>query len=913
MRFGRRKPLLLPRHLRNRFNGVDEALNFSMDELLGLPIEEQMALSEFYKLVLKKGSRQQKENVAQKKGLHLRQYKQIAPAVRENIIGLVKKLQNGDRDILLQEGGVKEWTMGHVDWDDYVDQLPSFEERFKGMPVRRLRNQKEQFRVSNPLPIYSDGKPLVLTSFIEHFKDEKKKRQAEAGQMLYHYFVARIGDLGIEADLFDRFVPIRPSFSDDKTLGNYFFQDVESLYDTFKDCSDDAKLDHLVNLGKIDGLLAQAEPTVVRMIDGERDGSSLGEILKGSVLAGIRSLPVIDHTQQFYDKFVYKLDPSLRKKLEKDDEAMESFARVVDLLGIEKTKGRKTLSHGDMIPANILLVGDEQKYVPIDFEYTCQDHFEAALVQRMVKSGIYDHMGKSREYYGESMEDLVLDSVGRTLKRQDDSFDVEAMKDRFQRLKLENYLLWAGRHAEFSQSESLENRREHSIFSQFYYTLFFDGMRKLDPEVNLDALGVLLAESLGQTNICIMPEDEMEMVHKHDNPSGSIYSLFEFDKDASKKEIVDDIIDAHERAQRRDALKRIALGTVGLVGLSAGGVSLYRAQTAERQKKMAELDRIWGEYYPITRPKSESFGISRDDPKLKQIMEKLPDLHDSAAAYYMHDDPQRGVEIIKFVQSLSDESDQFDYFAYLPRRVLHKSFDGSGIMADNWAMQWYQKVRTRLEKKCSSSNDPIIRHVQLLRDKTYREIYPDQFHYQYFSMGVQYNMTLSAVMQDIKEGKLAEGDLLNQDFIDSTIDGRVDADFVRAILKANTDYTSLDRMDRYNQIQGLDVERYTVGRTPRENFELAVTRLTDVLKKYEIDPLDPTKAEKGEPIHRLRDYPIKLERALFEYLLNDFKFGMVQDLAKKRNAEQWENLAPKDTEMFTSSVRLHYDNLKQDR
>ncbi len=147
MRLFRHKPIVLPHELSGAFHNVDEALNADVEGILALPIEKQMALSDFYEHVLKNGSRKQKEKAAEIKALHPAQYKSVLPAVKEAAIGMVRKLRSSDGEIELHGAGrLDEYSVSGLDSDEYLKSMPSFEQRIRPLPVRRMRQQKEQWK-----------------------------------------------------------------------------------------------------------------------------------------------------------------------------------------------------------------------------------------------------------------------------------------------------------------------------------------------------------------------------------------------------------------------------------------------------------------------------------------------------------------------------------------------------------------------------------------------------------------------------------------------------------------------------------------------------------------------------------------------------------------------------------------------
>lgn len=464
-----------------------------------------------------------------------------------------------------------------------------------------------------------DGEPIAKTMY-SVFKDPSQREHASEAQR-YTHAVAEFAQMtAVDPEILrilSRCSTMEPTYSDGGLLGNLFLADAQDLHDTLKTGNhtledryallrDKAAID--LALGFYANAFAQTAP---------------GRKLAGR--AGGQVFETRDHERLLLEKVFMRADPALRNRFVRDwisadgkhvadmAKAREYIAgregKLIQALGVDGTKDM-TFVHGDNLPSNTMVGRDKAGktvYTPIDFEFACKDFIEGSLVQCWAKAGIYDHTGASLAMGdGRTIEDALLTDATNVMRKLDANFDDARFRERFGRLKAENYLLWAARYHHYSQSRHVKNPEESQALMHYYATLFTKEMVKQGIASGADdpllkPVTALFGDPLDDAT--------MRDIHERHVPEQRSHSVLHTDFDVDAEGKLDELVRRHKWKQRKRKIGMVSgVATASALMLAlAFTAGRYRDQVLDYQyqEETASKNEEWSRIYDMMLPDSD--------------------------------------------------------------------------------------------------------------------------------------------------------------------------------------------------------------------------------------------------------------------------------------------------------------------
>ncbi|GEM_PF-4281445 len=465
-----------------------------------------------------------------------------------------------------------------------------------------------------------DGKPIAKTIY-SVFKDPDQQAHASGAQRYMHHVAEYAKTAATDPEvlrILSRCSTMEPTYSDDGLLGNLFLADAQDLHDTLK--TGNPTLEDRYALLRDKAAIDLALGFYANAYGQTAPGRKLATRVGGQVFE------TRDHERLILEKVFMRADASLRNRFIRDYTADAAGKHIVDMVQAREYTARRegriiqaldlnstdgmAFVHGDNLPANTMVGRDRAGnavYTPIDFEFACRDFIENSLVQCWVKAGIYDHAGASLAMRdGRTIEDALLTDAVGVMRKLDGPFDEAKFRERFGRLKAENYLLWAARYHHYSQSRQVTDPKESQAMMRHYATLFTKEMvrQKLaidDTDPSLRPVHALFGDPLDDA--------AMRGIHGRHVSKERSHSVLRMDFDVDAEGKLEDLVRRHKSGQRRRKFTNAA----GIATASALMLALtftagrYRNQVLdyqyqeETQAKNAE----WERTYPIMLPESD--------------------------------------------------------------------------------------------------------------------------------------------------------------------------------------------------------------------------------------------------------------------------------------------------------------------
>ncbi len=600
----------------------------TIEEILSKTPEDIRRIYEEDLRILKTGILAEKRQVAQRHALYFFDFE----AEKAALICLQKEAKEGKIDALTLEA---------------VANSPSFER------IRRLPDGKILWHRGMTVEGFEVIGSHVLTTIYSVFDDDARRKRAAQAQEFTNNTTElarkQADDIELIAAL-ETFMPLSPVYSDKNILVNLFV-DGQNLHDALKKADIAKKHEHLAMLARID--------------------AALHHFAKGRKT----KFEPIDHAERLITKGVARNYPAYAERLKKNSVFTSIFA---DLQGIQ------SFVHGDALPSNTMITwrespdGPTPVYHPIDFEEACLDFVEAPLVQRLVKSGIYNEKGESMPFGESTVEAAVLNELQAQAKKLDPSFDVEASNKRFNALKAEQYLIWASRYR--AAADVTNNRSELIMLSRYYYTLF---CREVSQQGRVKDV-----QNLDELSSLFQPLDSHQMREAHNSlqPQNRSISAFKVDTVGNAESKLEEMMKNYNSRKRWRLGGRIAAG-IALFGALAGGIFGYKAYTeTQQQLQKAELKGKYAAKVHIIRlsqtsgsaySTDEVFGLDELKMWKKRFKENEQELAYAAFIDY--------AELYRVMKSVNPETPEFkrEVLSKLPDDLRFAMLDTEYII-DNW-------------------------------------------------------------------------------------------------------------------------------------------------------------------------------------------------------------------------------------
>ncbi|MBT3406055.1 hypothetical protein HN419_02700 [Candidatus Woesearchaeota archaeon] len=758
------------------------------------------------------------------------------------------------------------------------------------------------------------GESTVLRTFVSAFDDRKRYKAAYKGSQ----FVARVADSkdkyqSPELDsILDTVSAVRVRQAKGNVLATSFVN-ARNLHETLT--TTDSVEERAQYLRETSDIL-----TALSVVGQAQNGKN-------------RWMETKSHTSLFYDKFYPLVDERLqdeksrpnKKRIPKSYTDITKFHEFwTTQVCPEETNYMPT--HGDALPTNFILTqkDEQRKYSPIDLEYACKDFIQNQFVQLYAKSGILDWNGQSFELGGMPVEDNLLAGNYATFislmeaTGQSTNTTLDEFRDTYQRLKVENYLIWATRHLQIPKVIDVANEAESKETARYYYTLAVEEMKKLGIEDTNNALEYT-NKIFGTPYNLESDQAKMREIHGRTH---HVLSSFE----------PEDPYDPHEETaklarkfRRSNIASRVLVagGALAVVaGLAAGVIGfdawydkyedksnaakLVALYAAEPTVMRASIGPVQDEQISIKALQLADFACS--NPQASRSAERKvyfddcnPEV-DRWTIYYASQDPFKGRDIMEIAKNLAGSHEFRDYAIYLPpslvRAVLSKRFGGdvkdrpigegmfrdirSEAMLDPIAKSiWLneelfqadsQRIRYRLD---SNYGDALIRNYQQLATER------------------------SGWLQNTEEyGPENAGEMpgvtLN-DHLDYAT-GKVSRDLIKAIAEINNQHNPYSTSYRGGEMHGyeglvlIDPHDTTMsfhphsGHLPKpDRIARPIEKLIEILDEYDIDPNNPLadidyKPGPGADENATRQN-LRLQGALIEYLTSGFVHRDLEEIA----------------------------------
>ncbi|MDO8660940.1 MAG: hypothetical protein Q7K43_03555, partial [Candidatus Woesearchaeota archaeon] len=409
---------------------------------------------------------------------------------------------------------------------------------------------------------YLLGAGKTVRIFHSIFSDHTNRIIAETGQTCFAAIAEKaktiITDYTAE-EAMRRLVPLLPVFSGGNTLSNLFLEG-QDLHTILRNSSPREKYTHLSALANIDAIMNHAAIEFRKTKKGKR------------MLA---KLPRKNHTSRL-PEVLSRCSTTFRTRYTANPKLIKELSDAIDC-GNEDY----TFSHGDALPSNVMVT--PEGYTPIDFEFSCQDYPEAVLVQRMAKAGVHKSDGVLVLLNDESIEELVLKDYALMARKVDKSFDEKNMRERYEKLKAENLLVWAARFSLYSQNNQVKNAAELKEHSRYYYTLFVKELvaqkkAKNNEDPVFDETSALFDKPLSDEELAKF------------NPHYRYHSLIDAQPAQIARSRLEKIIQNHKRQTWYKRAKQIVAGLFLAVGISAGVIeySNVKDNTVKLSNKLAQ-------------------------------------------------------------------------------------------------------------------------------------------------------------------------------------------------------------------------------------------------------------------------------------------------------------------------------------
>lgn len=735
------------------------------------------------------------------------------------------------------------------------------------------------------------GSKAVARTMYSIFNDPARQHHAALGQRYMHAIAEYAKQAATDEDIIrilNTCATMEPTYSKDGLLGNLFLAGAKDLHDVLKksDLPIEDRYTLLRDKAAVDLVLGFYANAFEQSTAGKRFRKQNGK----------QAFKPVDHKRLVYEKAFMRASQAFRNRMVREgiadadgniisSDSLQkldgtSEARLVQALGLEGTEGM-TFVHGDNLPPNTMVSHDKAhgiSFTPIDFEFAGRDYTENSLVQCWMKSGMYDHEGKSALLPdGRSLEDALLhDSVG-VMRRLNHDFDEGTFRQRFARLKAENYLLWAARYHHYADNRRVRNPEENRTLARYYHTLFIREMERQG--ICNDDVRACSTTLFGET----LDDAAMRAIHEQHLPEKRSHSVLRMDLEADAEVELEGMI--RQYASRRKRRKAGIVATAaGLAALFIGGIGFaVHQRQQEIDTNIAGLTEIWDEYSPaitpvIGRTHTRAGKEIQDSSKFRHIRDLLtsqqavmplagavpprdsPDTIDVMVAYLLDENQEEGVRKLRLVQKIAESKSFEGYSPYLPDDVNYRAKVFTQGYTDNFRDQALREARNKARSTIRSAYMTQVR--SFLEQDSYRHTDGIVRNTSYIHKSLIADTTQDWAVA-LSEGRLSREEMVTHDEVVNLARNRVSPYLVDAILDEYEFQNPYLRLHGYEGLTFFDIELrnekpsvevctnwYYDTITPREHAVRGIDRLASTLAHYCINPLSPF------------DKPVELERAL---------------------------------------------------
>ncbi|PIN75349.1 hypothetical protein COV18_04130 [Candidatus Woesearchaeota archaeon CG10_big_fil_rev_8_21_14_0_10_37_12] len=464
----------------------------------------------------------------------------------------------------------------------------------------------------------------TLKTFYRFFEDDERRQKAASGQQFMSELTAYMHDTASDPELInilDKFRPVTPVYDKKNLIANQFINTID-LHEVFADASVDEKYKHL----RATALFDVASAFYAKQFLASKQGRKWR-----------RTFLSRDH------------DALLAEKVFARNGSSSVAKEIADVLGLN---GEQSFSQGDGLPTNTMvgkttydetvarLLGSSvnHTYTHVDFEWACSDFAEATTVQRLVKSGLYDHDGAALLLSsGRSVESQLLDDISGLMSRIDCEFNEVEMRNHFASLKAEQYLLWAGRYKAWASSPTITKQGESILLSKYFYTLFRKELARQGKDLSgaVDSHLDTLFEGR-------LDDDQMRETFAAYHPEGRSFSVLKPDFPVLAEGKLKELLSDYRRRSRWNLAKKVGLGALAttLVAGATGGLVWYQKKVANLQDEVVKT-----EYYKefnnrlriVELYRSNKYGSNTTDAievkELQELVRHFEDKDTACAAY----------------------------------------------------------------------------------------------------------------------------------------------------------------------------------------------------------------------------------------------------------------------------------------
>ena len=891
-----------------------------LESILGLPLEKIKEIYKEHLRIMSKGTEEEKEKI---ENLHI--LKSIFGSSHKDIS------ESNIIEALLEEQKKKDILPDNVT-EDIVRKIlesPTFEVLYSDLyTVRELRNMGFQAVASTVFEDKNGGKRIAKTFFNYMTEPKAKERAEKAQEFVYHltdYLMQTLQDEKV-LHIISKFSPKHPrkiariplfsNITQEETgriLANTFLDDMTTLHDYLSGggASYEERYIRIKDLNNIGIILGYYGNKFRDLKSAEYGGEHCTSFSKGrKILAGdgcysklldyIRRYKTgagdyvikdVDRKNRDLQKLVMRTNKKLKRALV-EEKIADKNGKVIDEkrfadaypkeymffsqfnadIAAPLACQRNYFSMGDRRPMNDLL--SEERYSAVDFEWACFEPIQTQLVERMIKSGIYDHNGNAIKIRGRSIENMLLDDAFDIFSHLEPSADKKSFIDGFRKLKMEAYLLWAARYKEFADNGNILNPEDSRKVAQYTYTLAIREMKKNGLDDLLEATRPLFDNVYGTP----LHEDEMERIHDMLNPETCSISFLKPDIQSMEIQQLG-IKEQHQKIRKKDMRKKFIVASAVLAILAVGAFGSYKqCITIKRNRAAKELSGLVGDYnHNRIMEGIKFYGDIPGTERYKALRQMFNDMDEiegnmaARAAFFSSYDNKRGERAVRLAMELAGKKKFIDYAKYLNPDVPLKVF--SVDYADRFMMQTIIEDNKKIEQ--DAADDPLARSIRSeVRVKSIREANED--------MGFDYRMSFledsyKSQAKAISEGKLTKSDFVTKEDIRAACETKINCRLLEGII----DYYNSAVYNPFKDIKGYEgtfmmdpvLARDHDSISPKKHLDEAVGRLIKVLLDEGINPLNP------QGIDSDKDRK-KLDKALAVYFSYDFEIKKAKEKQK---------------------------------